>query len=101
MKCEKGVLTYKQVASDAGYPRAFRAVGNALNKNVSGDYIYESKNAKDCYLSADKNYALAAPTYPFSIIRACMKCNDLIKTSYALNRPEIVYCVKCYQQEFV
>ena len=29
-----GVLTYKQVARAAGYPRAFRAVGNALNKNT-------------------------------------------------------------------
>ncbi|MDO8664206.1 MAG: hypothetical protein Q7K44_01495 [Candidatus Liptonbacteria bacterium] len=24
--------------------------GNSLNFNVSGDYIYESKNAKDCYM---------------------------------------------------
>ncbi len=31
------------------YPRRFY-IGNALNKNVSGDYIYESKNAKDCYM---------------------------------------------------
>jgi len=29
-----GVLTYKQVAAATGYPRAFRAVGNALNKNT-------------------------------------------------------------------
>ena len=27
------VLTYKEVARRAGYPRAARAVGNALNKN--------------------------------------------------------------------
>lgn len=27
------VLTYKEVAEKAGRPRAFRAVGNALNKN--------------------------------------------------------------------
>lgn len=26
-------LTYKQVAAEAGSPRAFRAVGNILNKN--------------------------------------------------------------------
>ena len=30
-----GVLTYKQVARAAGYPRAFRAVGNTLNKNIN------------------------------------------------------------------
>ncbi|MBI2624864.1 MAG: MGMT family protein [Candidatus Nealsonbacteria bacterium] len=28
-----GVLTYKKVARLAGYPLAWRAVGNALNKN--------------------------------------------------------------------
>lgn len=27
-------LTYKQVAAAAGSPRAFRAVGNVLNKNI-------------------------------------------------------------------
>lgn len=33
-KIPKGkVLTYKEVASLAGSPRAYRAVGNALNKN--------------------------------------------------------------------
>ncbi len=31
--------------------------------------------------------------------RGCMKCNIQIKTSYAPDRPEIVYCEKCYQQE--
>ncbi len=30
---EGKVLTYKQVAKLAGFPQAFRAVGNALNKN--------------------------------------------------------------------
>ncbi len=32
--------------------------------------------------------------------RTCQKCNENIYTPYALDRPEIVYCVKCYQQEF-
>ncbi len=33
--------------------------------------------------------------------RACMKegCNNEFETSYAPDRPEIVYCEKCYQQE--
>ena len=31
--------------------------------------------------------------------RNCAKCNIKIKTPYAPERPEIVYCVKCYQQE--
>ena len=32
--------------------------------------------------------------------RTCMKCNIAIRTSYAPERPEIVYCEKCYQGEF-
>ena len=32
--------------------------------------------------------------------RNCMKCNTDIYTPYAPGRSEIVYCVKCYQQEF-
>lgn len=31
--------------------------------------------------------------------RQCAKCNKNIKTSYSPDRPEIVYCEKCYQQE--
>lgn len=32
--------------------------------------------------------------------RTCMKCNAEIRTPFAPGRPEIVYCEKCYQQEF-
>lgn len=31
--------------------------------------------------------------------RACAKCNKEIETSYAPDRPEIVYCETCYQNE--
>ena len=31
--------------------------------------------------------------------RACSKCSAPIETSYSPNRPEIVYCESCYQQE--
>lgn len=31
--------------------------------------------------------------------RNCDKCGIEIKTSYAPDRPEIIYCEKCYQQE--
>jgi O-6-methylguanine DNA methyltransferase len=35
-KISKGeTLTYKEIASRAGSPRAFRAVGNILNKNYN------------------------------------------------------------------
>ncbi len=35
--------------------------------------------------------------------RSCMKegCNNEFETSYAPERPEIVYCEKCYQQEVI
>jgi hypothetical protein len=32
--------------------------------------------------------------------RTCDKCKTNIYTPYAPDRPEIVYCLKCYQQEF-
>jgi hypothetical protein len=32
-------------------------------------------------------------------LRNCAKCNKEIETSYAPDRPEIVYCEQCYQQE--
>ncbi len=33
--------------------------------------------------------------------RSCMKCEKPIKTSYSPDRPEIVYCEECYQQEII
>ncbi len=33
--------------------------------------------------------------------RNCAKCNADIYTPYSSDRPEIVYCIKCYQQEFI
>ncbi|HAS80689.1 MAG: hypothetical protein UR25_C0003G0109 [Candidatus Nomurabacteria bacterium GW2011_GWE1_32_28] len=37
---------------------------------------------------------------PILYNRTCAKCNIDIYTPYSPDRPEIVYCVKCYQQEF-
>lgn len=37
---------------------------------------------------------------PFILFdRECGKCGQKIKTNYSPDRPEIVYCEKCYQQE--
>jgi len=33
--------------------------------------------------------------------RNCVKCDKPIRTSYAPDRPEIIYCEKCYQGEFI
>jgi hypothetical protein len=38
---------------------------------------------------------------PYLYKRSCDKCNIEITTSYAPDRPEIVYCEKCYQQEII
>jgi len=39
---------------------------------------------------------------PMSIFdRKCAKCSKFIKTNFAPDRPEIVYCEQCYQQEVV
>jgi hypothetical protein len=36
---------------------------------------------------------------PVSYNRNCAKCEKAIKTPYAPEKPEIIYCEKCYQQE--
>ena len=33
--------------------------------------------------------------------RQCAKCGKKIETSYAPDRPEIVYCKQCYQQAII
>jgi hypothetical protein len=33
--------------------------------------------------------------------RNCAKCNTEVSTAFAPERPEVIYCEKCYQQEFV
>lgn len=39
---------------------------------------------------------------PFGLYeRTCDKCQKSIKTVFSPDRPEVVYCVDCYQQEFV
>ncbi|TSC75334.1 MAG: Uncharacterized protein G01um101433_908, partial [Parcubacteria group bacterium Gr01-1014_33] len=38
---------------------------------------------------------------PFLWDRTCAKCGIAIKTSYAPERPEIVYCEQCYHAEVV
>jgi len=44
---------------------------------------------------------LARTNLPKLYSRKCAKCGKEIKTSYAPDRPEIVYCEQCYQQEVV
>ena len=48
-----------------------------------------------------ENKRFARLTKPKLYNRTCAKCGKDIYTPYVPSRPEIVYCVKCYQQEFV
>jgi hypothetical protein len=48
-----------------------------------------------------ENERFARENKPGMYHRNCAKCNEAIYTPYAPERPEIVYCVKCYQQEFI
>jgi hypothetical protein len=38
-------------------------------------------------------------TMPKLYDRKCDKCNNKVRSPYENNRPEIIYCEKCYQQE--
>lgn len=57
------------------------------------------KNCPECRYK--KRFVLRLPRRLWH--RSCMKegCNNEFETSYAPERPEIVYCEKCYQQEVV
>lgn len=47
-----------------------------------------------------RHYARLAQRTPFKLWdRQCTKCGKDIKTSYAPDRPEIVYCEGCYNSE--
>lgn len=48
-----------------------------------------------------ENKRFARENKPGMYHRTCDKCKIPIYTPYAPERPEIVYCVKCYQQEFI
>ena len=53
------------------------------------------RNCPECRRSERFNRILLNKSFN----RNCAKCNKEINTAYAPDRPEIVYCEKCYQQE--
>jgi len=53
---------------------------------------------RKCFYCRHQNRITRRGPYKFWD-RACAKCEKQIRTSYAPERPEIVYCEKCYQQE--
>ena len=54
---------------------------------------------QECY-NCRQQSRFARTNIPKLYDRNCMKCDKDINTPYSPDRPEIVYCEKCYQQEF-
>ena len=52
----------------------------------------------ECFYCRHQNRIKKRGPYKFWD-RVCAKCNKAIKTNYAPERPEIVYCETCYQNE--
>jgi hypothetical protein len=76
--------------------RAFKITQNDLNfyRRIG---IPIPKLCPNC-----RHFARLAQRTPIRLFnRKCTKCGKEIKTSYASDRPEIVYCESCYQQEVV
>ena len=76
--------------------KAYRFTLGELNlmKKLSLPLPYKCFNCR-------QDFRFSRINLPHFYNRECMKCNDSIKTSYAPNRSEIVYCEKCYQGEFL
>ena len=54
--------------------------------------------SRKCFFCRHKDRIMRRGPYKFWN-RECMKCRKSITTNYAPDRPEIVYCEKCYQAE--
>jgi hypothetical protein len=55
----------------------------------------------DRCLKCRENSRFAKLQMPKLYDRDCMKCGVYIRTSYAPDRPQVVYCATCYQGEFL
>jgi hypothetical protein len=72
--------------------RAFRIIKQELD-------FYRQHNIPLPHLHPDERFADRFATYankPVLYARSCMKCSKPIQTTYAPDRPEIVYCEECY-----
>lgn len=68
------------------------------------DFLKRHNIALPRYCPNCRHYERLAQRNPLKLWhRACMKpgCTNEFETSYAPDRPEIVYCEKCYQQEVI
>lgn len=93
---ETGDEVLKEVIECVECGKAFKIVLGELN-------LMRKLNlplACACWICRQKG-RFARTNLPRLYDRACDKCGNEIKTSYAPDRPEIVYCEACYQQEVV
>ena len=69
-----------------------------IQKEIDFHKRFNLKLPQRCPLCRD--FARIRQLNPIAIYRRqCAKCQKDIETSYAPDRPEIVYCEQCYQQE--
>ncbi len=81
LKCEKTGKAYKIIPMELSF---YRQVGLPIPRKSP--------------LIRHKERILKLLPFKF-FDRNCDKCGKKIKTSYAPDRPEIIYCEKCYQKE--
>jgi hypothetical protein len=91
--------------SDSLLDEVLRCVGCARNYKIVAPEIqfYRKMNLpipRQCfYCRHGDRLRRRGPMRVFD--RICAKCSKVIKTSYAQDRPEIVYCESCYQNEVI
>ncbi|HTE48667.1 MAG TPA: hypothetical protein VK675_02050 [Candidatus Paceibacterota bacterium] len=94
------VLTDEKILDEiiecANCKRSYRIVSGELNllKKLGLPVPHECPKCRE-------NKRFARMTKPGMHHRKCHKCGVDIYTSYDSKDPRIVYCVKCYQQEFI
>ena len=85
----------KEVIECQNCNRAYKIVQGELNllRKMNLPVPHECPKCRE-------NKRFARMTKPKMYHRTCAKCGDPIYTPYPPEDPRIVYCVKCYQQEF-
>ncbi len=85
-----------EVIGCASCGKAYRITPNELTlmKRISMPLPKECPNCRH-------NARFARTNPPKFYDRKCAKCGSAIKTAYSPDRPEMVYCEKCYQAEVI
>ena len=94
MNTEDSIL--KEIIDCSSCARAYKIVEGELNllRKMNLPLPHECPKCRE-----NKRFERMNPIKLYK--RNCMKCGIDINTPYSKDRPEIVYCAKCYQQEFI